>query len=36
VDLVAQDLESRPQAVDYYDGDDDGSGSEDAWSLTGR
>jgi len=36
VDLVAQDLDSRPQAVDYYDGDDDGSGSEDAWSLTGR
>lgn len=36
VDLVAQDLDLRPQAVDYYDGDDDGSGSEDAWSLTGR
>jgi S-DNA-T family DNA segregation ATPase FtsK/SpoIIIE len=35
VDLVAQDLDSRPQAVDYYD-DDDGSGSEDAWNLTGR
>ncbi|NKX56089.1 FtsK/SpoIIIE family DNA translocase [Arthrobacter mobilis] len=35
-DLVAEDLDSRPQAVDYYDGDDDDSGSEDAWSLTGR
>ncbi|MCG2620344.1 DNA translocase FtsK [Arthrobacter sp. I2-34] len=35
VDLVARDLDARPQAVDYYD-DDDGSGSEDAWSLTGR
>jgi S-DNA-T family DNA segregation ATPase FtsK/SpoIIIE len=34
VDLVAQDLDSRPQAVDYYD--DDGGESEDAWSLTGR
>ena len=40
VDLVAQDLESRPQATEYYDGDDgsgeDGEGSEDAWNLTGR
>jgi S-DNA-T family DNA segregation ATPase FtsK/SpoIIIE len=33
-DLVAEDLDSRPQAEDYHDGDD--SGSEDAWSLTGR
>ncbi|WP_323961307.1 DNA translocase FtsK [Arthrobacter sp. JZ12] len=33
-DLVAEDLDSRPQAVDYHDGDDDGS--EDAWELTGR
>ncbi|MDF2497418.1 DNA translocase FtsK 4TM domain-containing protein [Arthrobacter koreensis] len=40
VDLVAQDLDSRPQAQDYYDGaegsGDDGEGSEDAWNLTGR
>ncbi len=41
VDLVAEDLASRPQAVDYYDdadapgGSDDGDG-EDAWNLTGR
>ena len=35
-DLVAEDLESRPQAVDYYDGDEDDAGSEDAWNLTGR
>jgi S-DNA-T family DNA segregation ATPase FtsK/SpoIIIE len=34
-DLVAKDLDSRPQAVDYHDGDDDGDG-EDAWQLTGR
>ncbi|WP_458116863.1 DNA translocase FtsK 4TM domain-containing protein [Arthrobacter sp. D2-10] len=34
-DLVADDLDSRPQAVDYHD-DDEGDGSEDAWSLTGR
>jgi S-DNA-T family DNA segregation ATPase FtsK/SpoIIIE len=34
-DVVAADLDSRPQAVDYYDDDDDG-GSEDAWQLTGR
>lgn len=33
-DLVAADLDSRPQAVDYHDEDDDGS--EDAWSLTDR
>ncbi|MFJ7748381.1 DNA translocase FtsK 4TM domain-containing protein [Arthrobacter sp. NPDC097144] len=38
VDLVAQDLEGRQQATEYYDGGDDGEdgGSEDAWSLTGR
>ncbi|GAA4360599.1 DNA translocase FtsK [Paeniglutamicibacter cryotolerans] len=35
VDLVAQDLDNREQAVDYFDGDDEG-GSEDAWNLTGR
>lgn len=35
IDLVAEDLDSRPQAVDYGDGDDD-DGTEDAWSLTGR
>ena len=34
-DLVADDLASRPQAVDYSDGDDE-EGGEDAWSLTGR
>jgi S-DNA-T family DNA segregation ATPase FtsK/SpoIIIE len=34
-DLVAADLDSRPQAENYYDDDDDG-GSEDAWELTGR
>ncbi|WP_346028884.1 DNA translocase FtsK [Arthrobacter parietis] len=33
-DLVAEDLDSRPQAVDYNDDDDDGG--EDAWELTGR
>ena len=33
-DLVAEDLDSRPQAVDYHDDDDDGS--EDAWTLTDR
>jgi S-DNA-T family DNA segregation ATPase FtsK/SpoIIIE len=40
VDLVAEDLASRPQAVDYYDGDTSGGsdddGGEDAWNLTGR
>ncbi|MFP3463465.1 DNA translocase FtsK [Arthrobacter globiformis] len=39
-DLVAADLDNRTQSVDYYDGadgsGDDGDGSEDAWSLTGR
>ncbi|MDP9883540.1 S-DNA-T family DNA segregation ATPase FtsK/SpoIIIE [Sinomonas atrocyanea] len=34
-DVVARDLDARPQAVDYHDGDDD-EGGEDAWSLTGR
>lgn len=34
-DLVGEDLDSRPQAVDYYDGDGE-EGAEDAWSLTGR
>ncbi|WP_433876562.1 DNA translocase FtsK [Sinomonas atrocyanea] len=34
-DLVARDLDARPQAVDYHDGEDDGGG-EDAWQLTGR
>lgn len=34
-DPLAQQYESVPQAVDYYDSDDD-SDSEDAWSLTGR
>ncbi|KNC19178.1 cell division protein FtsK [Arthrobacter sp. RIT-PI-e] len=38
VDLVAEDLAARPQAVDHHDGtdgseDDDG---DDAWNLTGR
>ncbi|WP_431711569.1 DNA translocase FtsK 4TM domain-containing protein [Glutamicibacter uratoxydans] len=36
VDLVAEDLESRPQAVDYFDGNDDEDSGEDAWNLTGR
>ncbi|MET1064882.1 MAG: DNA translocase FtsK [Arthrobacter sp.] len=43
-DLVAADLDRRPQGTEYYDGADgsgggsgDGEdGSEDAWSLTGR
>ncbi|ABY22458.1 DNA translocase [Renibacterium salmoninarum ATCC 33209] len=33
VDLVAQDLNARAQAVEYHDGDE---GGEDAWQLTGR
>uniref|UniRef100_UPI0039EDF85A DNA translocase FtsK n=1 Tax=Sinomonas sp. G460-2 TaxID=3393464 RepID=UPI0039EDF85A len=33
-DLVKGDLDSRPQATDYYDEDDDGG--DDAWQLTGR
>ncbi|MGW9738011.1 DNA segregation ATPase FtsK/SpoIIIE, S-DNA-T family [Micrococcus sp. 140720015-1] len=33
-DLVQEDLESRPAAVDWNDEDDEGS--EDAWQLTGR
>lgn len=40
IDLVADDLASRTQAVDYYDGADgsDGGddGNDDAWNLTGR
>ncbi len=40
IDLVADDLASRAQAVDYYDGADgsDGGddGNNDAWNLTGR
>ena len=38
VDLVAEDLASRPQAIDYgdrADGPDDDEG-DDAWNLTGR
>ncbi|MHA7246485.1 FtsK/SpoIIIE family DNA translocase [Arthrobacter tecti] len=35
-DLVAEDLDSRPQAVDYNDDVEDEDGSEDAWGLTGR
>ena len=35
VDLVARDLASRPQAVEYGDDSEDDDG-EDAWSLTGR
>ncbi|MFG6284862.1 DNA translocase FtsK, partial [Sphingomonas sp. S6] len=34
-DLVQEDLDSRPAAVDWNDEDDD-EGSEDAWQLTGR
>ncbi|MBB5511626.1 S-DNA-T family DNA segregation ATPase FtsK/SpoIIIE [Neomicrococcus aestuarii] len=34
-DAVAADLDSRPVAEEYFDGDDEG-GSEDAWNLTGR
>ena len=33
-DLVARDLDDRPQAVDYFDGSDEPG--EDAWDLTGR
>ncbi|MET1036276.1 MAG: DNA translocase FtsK [Arthrobacter sp.] len=36
VDLVAEDLANRTQAIDYDDGDGGDDGSEDAWSLTGR
>ncbi|MBP3036983.1 DNA translocase FtsK [Arthrobacter sp. zg-ZUI100] len=36
VDLVAQDLAGRAQATEYYDGDDEEGGSEDAWNLTGH
>ncbi|MCC3280566.1 DNA translocase FtsK [Arthrobacter sp. zg-Y40] len=35
VDLVAADLDGRPQAAEYHDGADDPE-SEDAWNLTGR
>lgn len=35
-DLVAEDLDSRPQARQWHDGDDDAEESEDAWQLTGR
>ena len=35
-DLVAKDLDDRPQAVDYFDGSDDEGSGEDAWDLTGR
>jgi S-DNA-T family DNA segregation ATPase FtsK/SpoIIIE len=40
-DLVAADLDKRSQNTEYFDGadggsGDDGDGSEDAWSLTGR
>ncbi|MHA7306872.1 DNA translocase FtsK [Arthrobacter sp. TMN-49] len=36
-DLVAADLENRPQATEYDDGaDNDDEDGEDAWSLTGR
>ncbi|WP_077489206.1 FtsK/SpoIIIE family DNA translocase [Sinomonas mesophila] len=37
-DLVAADLDARPQAAEYYDGadGDDEDGGEDAWQLTGR
>jgi S-DNA-T family DNA segregation ATPase FtsK/SpoIIIE len=40
IDLVADDLASRAQAVDYYDGADGSDGGDDgdndAWNLTGR
>ncbi|MGP5397242.1 DNA translocase FtsK 4TM domain-containing protein [Arthrobacter rhombi] len=35
-DLVAEDLASRTPVTEYHDEDDDDSGSEDAWNLTGR
>ncbi|MEO8219750.1 MAG: DNA translocase FtsK [Specibacter sp.] len=37
-DLVAADLENRPQAIEYNDGadGDNDEGGDDAWSLTGR
>ncbi|QCU78503.1 DNA translocase FtsK [Citricoccus sp. SGAir0253] len=36
-DLVAEDLEGRRRADEWYDGDDEAdAGSEDAWQLTGR
>jgi S-DNA-T family DNA segregation ATPase FtsK/SpoIIIE len=40
-DLVAADLDARPQAREYHDGadgasGDDDDGGEDAWQLTGR
>ena len=34
-DLVAEDLDNRPQAQQWHDGDD-AEESEDAWQLTGR
>ncbi|MCU1632214.1 MAG: cell division protein FtsK [Micrococcaceae bacterium] len=38
IDLVADDLASRAQAVEYHDGadDSDDDGDTDAWKLTGR
>ncbi len=38
IDLVADDLASRAQAVDYHDGSDgtDDDEGTDAWNLTGR
>ncbi|WP_026531983.1 FtsK/SpoIIIE family DNA translocase [Arthrobacter sp. H41] len=38
VDLVADDLAARTQAIDYSDGgsESDDDGGEDAWNLTGR
>ncbi|WP_102158123.1 DNA translocase FtsK [Zhihengliuella halotolerans] len=34
-DVLADQEAALPEAVDYYDGDDD-NGSDDAWHLTGR
>ncbi|WIK82502.1 FtsK/SpoIIIE family DNA translocase [Micrococcus lylae] len=34
-DLVAENLDNRPQAQQWHD-EDDAEGSEDAWQLTGR